>query len=176
MTDRHDDDDDDGDLGLPDLGDTSAEDVDGVENDAPIDVRIMDDGLDPFDDSYADDVPIDVEIQTDHVEPTAIGDVALGMLDVSGDDGIHIDEDGESMIDEGRGHAEEGLDFGGDDSLGIDPIPTELDDGGIEGLEDPDGEQVDTEDFPPLDGEDADDDAEELYLGIDLDPPPPETD
>lgn len=179
MTDRtHDDDDD---LGLPDMGEIDGDDLEGVEDDVAVDVRLMDDGGDPFDDSYADDVPLDVEIQTDHHEESAIGDVTLGLdgsLDDSleeaaGDDGVSIEEGGESMLDEGRGHAEEGLDFGGDDELGIDPIPTEVDDGGVEGLEDPAGEQVDADEFPPLDGNEDDDDEAELELGLDLEPPPP---
>ncbi len=170
MTDRVD---DDSDLGLPTLGDIQPTELDGVEGELPIDVSIVDDGGDPFDDSYADDVPIDVDIQTDHVEPTAIGDVALGIDGASGDDGIRIEEGGESMIDEGRGHAEEGLDFVGDDELGIDPIPTEVDDGGAEGLDNPGDEEVDDEEFPPLDGDANDDEAEELNLGLELEPPPP---
>lgn len=176
MTDRTDDEDDA--LGLPDMGVLDPDELDGVEDDVPVDVRLVDDGGDPFDDSYADDVPLDVEIQTDQTEETAIGDVALGLdaaLDeaAGGDDGVRIEEGGESMLDEGRGHAEEGIDFGGDDELGIDPIPTEVDDGGVEGLEDPAGEQIDADDFPPLDGNEDDDDEAELELGLDLEPPPP---
>lgn len=162
---------DDGDLGLPSLGDTDTEELDGVENDVPIDVSIVDDGGDPYDDSYADDVPLDVEIQTDHQEPTVIGDVALGVEGVQADVGIDIEEGGVSMIDEGRGHAEEGLDFAGDDELGIDPIPTEVDDGGVDGLDDPQELHIEEADFPPLDGEEEDDDCEELDLGIELEPP-----
>jgi hypothetical protein len=179
MTDRaHDDDDFElPELDLPVLGDTDAEDVEGVEDEAPIDIRIVDDGEDPFDDSYADDVPIDVEIQTDQNEPSALGEIALGIEttnEAHDDDGIRIEEGegGESMIDEGRGHAEEGLDFVGDDELGIDPIPTEVNDGGLEGLDDPGGEEIDEGDFPPLDGNE-DDDEEELDLGLELEPPPP---
>ncbi len=167
---------DDNDLDLPDLGDLDADEVDGVEEDVPVDVRLPADGADPFDDSYADDVPIDVEIQTELDEESALGDASLGIED-GGDDDVHLDEDGESLIDEGRGHAEEGLDFGGDDQLGLDPIPTEgEDDGGLEGLEDPAGERVEADEFPPLDGTDDDDAEDELELGIDLETPPPSED
>jgi hypothetical protein len=86
---------------------------------------------------------------------------------------VPFSEDAASLIDDGRGHAEEGLDFGGDGELGIDPIPTEADDGGLEGL--PEGaEQVDGDELPPLDGHEDDDDADELDLGLDLRPPPGE--
>lgn len=171
MTDRASD--EDSDLDLPALGETAGEEVDGVEDNIPVELKIFDDGGDPFDDSYADDVPIDVEIQTDQEQESAIGEITLGIDDHAGDDGVRIEEGGESMIDEGRGHAEEGLDFIGDDELGIDPIPTEVDDGGAEGLEDHAGEQIDESEFPPLDGQEDDDDEEELDLGLDLDPPPP---
>ena len=162
-------------LELPELGDRGESDEEGMENegDAGVDIAVVDDGGDPFDDSYADDIPLDVQIQTLHEEPSAIGDDAVGLGKALGDDGgIQIEDAGVSMIDEGRGHAEEGLDFVGDDELGIDPIPTEMDDGGVEGLDDEGGEPVDADDFPPLDGADDDDDAEELDLGLDLAPPP----
>ena len=111
----------------------------------------------------ADDVPLDIEIHTEAVEPTVVGDDAVGIDDGAGEDDVAIHEDGAaSMIDEGRGHAEEGgVDFIGDDELGIDPIPTEVDDGGHEGLDDPAGERVEEREFPPLDGAEDDDESDE---------------
>ena len=157
----------DSDLDLPALGEEDDDDLpleDGVQ--LP---EMADDGGDSLDDSYADDIPLDVEISTDVVEPTAVGDDASGIEGTVADqDDVQIDEESASMIDEGRGHAEEGLEFGGDEELGLDPIPTEVDDGGLEGIEEAPGQVADDDELPPLDGADDDDEGEELDLGIDM--------
>jgi hypothetical protein len=158
----------DGDLDLPPLGEEDADDEQPVDDGVQL-PDVVEDGGDPLDDSYADDVPLDVEIATDTVEPTAVGDDADGIEGTVADhDDVQLDEEVTSMIDEGRGHAEEGLEFGGDDELGLDPIPTELDDGGLEGIEEAEGQLADGDELPPLDGADDDDEGEELDLGIDM--------
>lgn len=127
------------------------------------------DDEDPFDDAVADDIPIDMQIDTDDDVPPIVGDDAKGLHDEDVGHELEIDDDEvESFLDD-KGRAEEGLDMDGDDELGIDPIPREVDDGGLEGLDDPAEQQVD-HDFPPLDGEE-DDDEEEIDLGIDIAPP-----
>jgi len=168
MTDRVDD--DDADLELPDLA--TGDDEHGlVDDNAMQELKLVNDGHDdPFDDSYADDVALEFDLATEQEEPTMIGDDAVGLDRAGSDDSVSFAEGGVSMIDEGRGHAEEGLDTHGDEELGIDPIPREVDDGGAEGLDDPAGSQVDEQDFPPLDGDDHDDD-DEIDIGIELVPP-----
>jgi hypothetical protein len=161
-------------LELPDLGEgIDGEGVEPHEQDGGSDLRVEDDGGDPFDDRVADDVPLEEEIVTTGDEPTVVGDDSVGIGEGAGDDAVPLSEDATSLLDDGRGHAEEGLDFGGDGELGIDPIPTEADDGGLEGLTEG-AEQVERDELPPLDGQDDDDEGEELDLGLDLRPPPRE--
>ncbi len=156
------------DLHLPELG--AGEEGDGVEDEAEIDVAVLaDDDGDPFDDRVADDLPVEVEIATLNDGTSAIGDDAEG-VEAATDHGVSFDEGDSSLIDDGRGHAEEGVEQHGDDELGIDPIPREIDDGGYEGLEDAGGEAIDSDDFPPLDGHEGDDD-EEIDVGIELPAP-----
>jgi hypothetical protein len=158
-------------LDLPALGDAEAEDEGPIDDGAPL-PEVVDDGGDPLDDSYAEDVPIEVDITTDTVEPSAVGDDANGLDGAATEhEGVHIDEADASMLDEGRGHAEEGLEFGGDEELGLDPIPTEVDDGGLEGIDEAGGQVAEADELPPLDGAEEDDDEEELDLGIELVPP-----
>jgi hypothetical protein len=157
------------DLTLPAL--EADEEGEGVGDAAPLELELVDSGNDPFDDSNADDLPIEIQLATDQDLPTAVGDDAVGVERSSGDDGVRIDESAASLIDEGRGHAEEGLVAHGDDELGIDPIPREIDDGGAEGLDDPAGSHVDPAEFPPMDG-DEDDDDDEIDVGIEIAPPP----
>ena len=83
---------------------------------------------------------------------------------------LELDGDDEASFLDDRGRAEEGLEMDGDDELGIDPIPREVDDGGLEGLDDPDEERVETN-FPPLDGDEDDDEGAELDLGIEISTP-----
>ena len=168
MTDRADDD-----LNLPSL--EADEDGEGVTDQSftALQLAVFDDEGDAFDDAYADDLPLDIRIETDHVEPSVIGDDAVGMQAPAMEEGLAFAESAVSLIDEGRGHAEEGLDEHGDEELGIDPIPREIDDGGMEGLADPTGDRVDTDEFPPLDGEEDDDD-DEIDVGIEIAPPPTE--
>jgi hypothetical protein len=130
-------------------------------------------GDDPFDDAVADDLPIDVQIDTDDDVPTIVGDDAKGLQDEDIGQELALTEDdadtAASFLDD-QGRAEEGLEMEGDDELGIDPIPREVDDGGLEGLDDPAEERVDV-DFPPLDGDDDEDEEEEMDLGIEIGPP-----
>lgn len=158
------------DLHLPELGD--SEEGDGLDDGGGVDlVEFADGDEDPFDDQVADDLPIDVEIATLSDSSSAIGDDAEG-VEASTDHEVSFEEGGASLIDDGRGHAEEGVEQHGDDELGIDPIPREVDDGGHEGLDDGGDEAVDSDDFPPLDGHESDDD-EETDVGIDLPAPGP---
>ena len=156
------------DLHLPELG--AGEEGDGVEDAPPIDVtEFADENDDPFDDRVADDLPLEVEIATLNDGSSAIGDDAEG-VEAATDHEVSFEEAESSLIDDGRGHAEEGVEQHGDDELGIDPIPREIDDGGYEGLEDAGGDAVDSDDFPPLDGHESDDD-EEIDVGIELPAP-----
>jgi hypothetical protein len=154
-----------GDLALPDL----EQDIEGEGVDDPaLELDIAHGGDDPFDDSYADDLPIEFQLVTDRVEPSVVGDDATG-VERGADDGIAIDDDDASLLDVDRGHPDEGLEGDGDEDLGVDPVPREVDDGGLEGLDDGIGEPIDVGEFPPMDGDEDDD--EEIDVGIDIAPP-----
>lgn len=155
------------DLALPSLG-AEADEGEGLDDEEALEgiglAQAPSLGDDPFEDGYADDLPLDIEIAVADGEPSALGDDAKGLDDDH--DAVAVDEGGESFVDRG-GSAEEGLEFGGNDELGLDPIPTEEDDGGLEGLEDPGAHMVDDDVFPPLGGE-SDDDDETIDVGIEL--------
>lgn len=155
-------------LPLPEPGDDELEGQ-GMDDEGGVQLAVFDgeDG-DPFDDALAHDVPLDIVLGTDQDEPTVIGDDALGAGDDGGHDGVDIAEGG-SLIDSGDEPADHALALSGDEQLGIDPIPPDLDDGGAEGVDDPAGESVDT-DLPPLDGEAEDDDSAELDVALPMTP------
>lgn len=157
-------------LDLPAQADPSA-DGSGVGDDVAVQLSVPDVGDDPFDDAVADDLPIDVVLSTTEGEPSAIGDDATGLDGASTSEGVHVHETEGSLID--PGDDPDSLDFEGDDSLGIDPIPREVDDGGLEGVDDPGSDRIEDDAFPPLDGDEEDNDATEIDLGIDIEPPPP---
>jgi len=155
---------------LPNLGDGDdfARGIDGSDEDAHIDVSIVDDkAADPFDDEVASDLPIDVVLTTTEHETSAIGDEEKGVEGLGTSDGVALQDGGHSFL----GPEQDGLEFEGDDSLGLDPIPREVDDGGLEGLDDPSAERVSADSFPPLDGDDSDEEAPELELNLDLSTP-----
>jgi hypothetical protein len=102
-------------------------------------------------------------------EPSAIGDDSTGLEGIATHAGVSIEETEGSLID--TGDEVDSTNFEGDDDLGIDPIPREVDDGGLEGLDDPADHRIDDHMFPPLDGEEDDDD-EEIDLGIEISTPP----
>lgn len=174
MTDRSDDEPLELDLPIPDLPalDDAGDDGDALGLNDPDAVQLteLSESDDPFDDAVADDLPIDVEIDTDSVEPSAIGDDASGLHDEDIGHELELDDTESASFLDDQGRAEEGLEMEGDDELGIDPIPREVDDGGLEGLDDPDEERVEA-DFPPLDGDADDDDDTEIDLGIEISTP-----
>jgi hypothetical protein len=154
------------DLDLPELGET--DDGEGVGDEDDLSLRINDDTTgDPFDDEVASDVPLEIELSTTAHEPSAIGDDAAGLDDQPSSEGVAIDERSASLLD----GDDQPVTFEGDDELGIDPIPTEVDDGGLEGLNDHDDDTTDEEDFPPLDGDEQGPD-EEMDIGYEIGPPP----
>jgi len=149
-------------LDLPPLA-PDEEEGDGVGEILVIDLPIVDDqSADPFDDALASDLPIDITLSSTASEPSAIGDDATG---IAGD--AHelegVSDDASSLLDDG----EQQLGFDGDEQLGLDPIPVEGDDGGKDGLDDPEAERIDAESFPPLDGGGPESD-EPIELGIHL--------
>jgi hypothetical protein len=164
----------------PDGADAAGRGVEqlGLQDPAPFELsEVPDDQVaDPFDDANAHDLPLEIELSTTDEQPTAIGDdhIGIGGEDVTehGNELALTSVDAGSFVDSG-GRAEEGLTREGDDELGIDPIPREIDDGGLEGLQDPSESELENE-FPPLDGDDDDDDAAELDVGIDISTPRPE--
>lgn len=167
------DDDDPGEvLNIPALDlELDAEEAEGLDDDdAALRIADFSDQGDAMDDRYADDIPLDVTIDTLEPEDSALDDDAQGLDDREGE-GVAFpsDDDGESLLDD-RGHAEEGIDFEGSEELGIDPIPREEDDGGLEGLDDM-GDKIEADLFPPLDA--SEDDDEELDFEVPLAPPPP---
>lgn len=160
---------------LPEAG--SDDEGEGPEEEAPIDISLTTTEGDPFDDRAADDLPLESEIDLTE-EPTVVGDDDDGLAAHDGeDDGLAAhdgehglglgDQDG-SLLDHG-GHAEEGLEVSSDEELGIDPVPGETDDGGVEGLDEPGEADVD-DDFPPLDGAADDDDEVDVGIELPLDP------
>lgn len=158
------------DLALPHLDlDLDQEESEGLDDEAPLGITDFSHEADAMDDSYADDIPIDVSIDTGETEESALDDDAQGLDDAGAEAVAFTGEAEESFLDD-QGHAEEGIDFEGSEALGIDPIPREEDDGGLEGLDDP-GDKIDQALFPPLDTSEEDD--EELDLDIPLAPPPP---
>jgi hypothetical protein len=154
-------------IDLPDLGE-EGEDREGLE-DAPFpDLSVRDDGGDPFDDAPAADVPLEIVIaSTDH-EPSALGDDSLGLDDTAAPEAPGFDEQSGSLLDDDDGG---GSDDEADEVLGIDPIPEEADDGGLEGLNDA-ADDAAVVDLPPLDGDQHDEVEDDLDLGIALDLPP----
>lgn len=133
------------------------------EGEGPVGIALPKDIGDPFDDSVASDLPLDMELDTEAVEPTVVGDDADGLDAVPMSIGIDLEEHSESLLDpdlERDGFAEEDVRFG------IDSVPPEVDDGGLEGIDDPGAEQIDTGAFPEL-VSDADDD-DDLDVGIEL--------
>ncbi|MCA9620810.1 MAG: hypothetical protein KC731_17425 [Myxococcales bacterium] len=157
-------------LDLPAQDDDDEVSEEDLEALATVELSLVEDGGAPLDDGYAVDLPLDVEIDVLADGDSALGDERVGLDDDAPDlapESSHVadDDHGESFIDN-HGHADEGLDTDGDDELGIDPIPRENDDGGLEGLEDPADTQALSE-LPPLDGTDHDDDGE-VDLGLEL--------
>jgi len=120
-----------------------------------------------FKDVYASDVPVDIYLSITEQEPTAIGDDATGLNDRLASDGVAIDENAASLLD----GDDQPMTFEGDDELGIDPIPAEVDDGGLEGLDDQGEAVVDATAFPPLDGDEQETEAD-IDIGYDIAPPP----
>ncbi len=154
------------DLDLPELGE--VDDGEGVEDHDDVDVRLMDDGQDdPFDDEVATDIPVEIELSTTEHEPTAVDDDATGLDDRASSDGVAIDEGSASLLD----GDDQPVTFEGDDELGIDPIPSEVEDGGLEGLDDRGEEGIDEAGFPPLDGDEQGTD-EGIDIGYEIGPPP----
>lgn len=126
---------------------------------------VLEDDDDPFDDVCAVDLPLDLVLSTTAEEGSAIGDESLGIEEGTNDE-VGIDEGSESLLDDGRPDDAMGVEL--DEELGLDPLPGDLDDGGVEGLDDAAGERVDEFAFPPLDGDENDD--EELDVGIHIEP------
>ncbi|RLB62621.1 MAG: hypothetical protein DRI90_08690 [Deltaproteobacteria bacterium] len=160
------------DLDLPALGE--ADEGEGVSDDDDDDLglRLTDDGQDdPFDDEVAGDVPLEIVLSTTEHESSAIDDDAAGLDDQPSSEGVVIDERSASLLD----GDDQPMTFEGDDELGIDPIPTEVDDGGLEGLADQDEEATDAPTFPPLDGDEQEPD-EEMDIGYEIGPPPTNSD
>jgi len=151
--------------------DLPAHESDSADDEHPIDGALTTSDLelpheegDLLDDRVADDLPVEIDIDTDEQEPTALDDDSTGLDGVDSGSGIVVDEGEASMLDpdvERDGLAAE------DNQLGIDLAPCELDDGGHEGLDDPTNSHVDTGAFPPLDGDDDDEnDADEIDIGF----------
>jgi len=138
--------------------------VGAVGDDVPVGIALPEDEGDPFDDSVASDLPLDVEIDTEAVEASVIGDDDTGIDGIPLGIGIDLDESSESLLDPDL--EREGLNSE-DMELGIDSVPHEADDGGVEGLHDPTAEQIDTGAFPELVSDEED--GDELDVGIDID-------
>ncbi len=154
------------DLDLPDLGE--AEEGDGLDDQDALTLQLSeDDQDDPFDDEVANDVPIDIELGTLERQPSTLGDDATGLDEHLTSDGVDIDEGAGSLLD----GEDQPMTFEGDDQLGIDPIPEEVDDGGEDGLDDQGQDVIDETDFPPLDGDDQEADGE-IDIGFEIAPPP----
>lgn len=156
--------DDDAELELPAL-DVEEGAPDASIDDGELELELPDDQADPFDDEQASDLPLDLSgfIQGEQ-EPSVIGDDATGLEALPATLGLSIEESSPSLL----GPDADQLGIGGEEVLGIAPIPLEEDDGGLEGLPDPLAEQmVDTDAFPELDGsDDDDDDLNEIDVGI----------
>jgi len=150
------------------LDEDEAEGLD--DDDAALHIADFADQGDAMDDSYADDIPLDVTLDTLDPQDSALDDDAQGLDDHESAGVAFSSEDAEESFLDDRGHAEEGIDFEGSSELGIDPIPREEDDGGLEGLDDA-GDKIDEDLFPPLDT--SEDDDEELEFEVPLAPPPP---
>jgi hypothetical protein len=147
------------------------EEAEGLEDDEAA-IRLADFAGpgDAMDDSYADDISIDVTLDTLEAQESALDDDAEGIDDHAGAGVAFSSKDDEESLLDDRGHAEEGIDFEGSAELGIDPIPREEDDGGLEGLNDV-TDKIDEDLFPRLDA--SEDDDEELEFEVPLAPPPP---
>ena len=155
---------------LPELGDADDDGIGMLDEAVELAQLDASDGGDPFDDSVADDLATGIELNVlSDPHGSALGDDAAGLDDDdAASSSIGIPEPGASFI----GEEQVGLDaehsFLGDESLGIDPIVREEDDGGAEGLDDPGGERVDPNLFPPLDASDDSDDSNDDALFSDV--------
>jgi hypothetical protein len=137
----------------------------GVEGDDENEALVSETDEDPFDDACADDLPLDYTLSTTAEEGSAVGDDRVGIEEGGPEDALAFQDGSESLLDDGR--PDEAMGVESDDDLGLDRLPGDLDDGGLEGLDDAAGERVDELAFPPLDGAE-DDNEDEIDLGIDI--------
>lgn len=150
---------------LPELGEADDDAIGVVDENLDGNWLVDDKDDDPFDDSVADDLATGIELSSLVGATTALDDDAAGLEnDDAASTAIGVPEAGTSFI----GEEDTGLDsehtFVGDESLGIDPIVREEDDGGAEGLDDPTGEHVDPDLFPPLDESEEEDEQDDVAL------------
>ncbi|HZO11718.1 MAG TPA: hypothetical protein VFB62_00615 [Polyangiaceae bacterium] len=138
-----------------------ADEAEGFDEEDDDDMLLGDDD-DPFDDACADDLPLDIVLSTTNEEGSAVGDERLGIEEGGPEDVLAFDEGSDSLLDDGK--PDNSLGVESDDELGLDALPGDLDDGGLEGMEDAAGERVDENAFPPLDGDV--DDNEDLDVGV----------
>jgi hypothetical protein len=114
-------------------------------------------------DDARDDEPIEMEacIQIANDEPSLLGDDRWGLDGLSEGDGIEFAEATEAGLIDAK--HELGFSAEGDDLSGVlsEPEDTlrEIDDGGLEGFDDPMSACIDENAFPLLDGDDDDDAA-----------------
>ncbi|MFP6687093.1 MAG: hypothetical protein VB934_20385 [Polyangiaceae bacterium] len=115
--------------------------------------------------SGQDDGVLDPTQEMDMVTegPSLLGDATLGPATTEIPDEIAFAEGAEAIFV----NAEQDLGFGAGDEE-PDPLSNEsahelreMDDGGLDGIDDPHGKQIDEHAFPPLDGSDDDDDEDE---------------
>ena len=170
-------------LSLPDLGDQSDFGIGVGDSFDDLNLEVSAVSGDPFDDEVASDVAIEIKLATIEEGGSAIGDDTVGVVADADDSNSIIPDSGipessASLIGDDVAGIDSEHQFLGDETLGSDPFPREVDDGGLEGLDDPAGAHVDASLFPPLDrDEDGDRELEldDLALeGMDLPIPEPE--
>jgi len=157
---------------LPDLPALDGEDEhEGLDDPSEIDLGLPDAG-----DEVPEDEPVaatlgDVGLEIGRLaEPSVLGDDATGLGDApsSWTLGLAVDEHCESLVE--RAQPELGS-AGEDADTGIEPLDDDSERTDAEGLDDPAGEQLDAAELPELD---VGGDDDEIEVGIDIEPLPPD--
>jgi hypothetical protein len=160
---------------LPDLPALDGEDEhEGLDDPSEIDLGLPEAGDEASDEEPVAATLVDVGLEIGRpAEPSALGDDATGLGDGSSSStlGLGIDDHCESLVE----RAEPELGSAGEDAdTGLERSNDDTDDTertDAEGLDDPTGEQLDAAELPELD---VGGDDDEVEVGIDIEPLPPD--
>ncbi len=138
----------------------------GLEQDEALELELPKSGAKALGDETPAEVPIDLSFVVDDGGPSAVGDERTGLGDAPDAADLPIDECSGSFVEPDG--TEQGL--GDSDELGIEPIAEAGEDSDANGLDDPLGERIASEELPTLDRDGGADD-EPLDVGVAIEPP-----